>query len=260
MGFDWFTFVAQLVNFALLLLLLRLFLYRPVLDLMDKRQEQLDSAWGEVRTAESAARAEAEQLAATRAELEGERRRRLEQVETEAASLREKRLQEAEVEAEHERQRRAARFASERGALVNELLTEGAGVLVAELTDSLKELADADLEERAARLFTERLASLTPEESAELRAASGTPVVTTAFEPSASTRALLSGAVRSATGTPAAPTFEVDTGLLFGVALTAGPVRVEASGRRRVANLAAAFDTALDQHAPQSHMERTEDE
>lgn len=260
MGFDWFTFVAQLVNFALLLLLLRLFLYRPVLNLMEQRQEQLDGAWEEARTAEAAAREEAERLAATRAELEGARRRRLEQVEKEAASLREKRWREAELEAEHEHQRRAARFQSERGALVNELLVEGASVLVKELNDSLKELADADLEEQAARLFTERLADLGPAERAQLREASGAPVVTTAFEPSPGTRELLTEAVRSVAGPAATPTFEVEPELLFGAALTVGPVRVEASGRRRLANLASAFEAALDKQAPQSLTERNNDE
>jgi len=259
-GFDWFTFVAQLVNFALLLLLLRLFLYRPVLNLMEQRQEQLDGAWEEARTAEAAAREEAERLAATRAALEGERRRRLEQVEKEAASLREKRWREAELEAEHEHQRRAARFQSERGALVKGLLVEGASVLVTELKDSLKELANADLEEQAARLFTQRLADLEPEELARLREASGTPVVTTAYEPSKESRALLTEAARSVTGTEATPSFELEPGLLFGAALTVGPVRVEASGRRRLANLASAFEAALDKHEPQSLTERDDDE
>ena len=41
MAFDWFAFSAQLLNFVLLLVLLRVFLYRPVLSIMDQRAKQL---------------------------------------------------------------------------------------------------------------------------------------------------------------------------------------------------------------------------
>lgn len=45
---DWFTVIAQIVNFLVLLLLLRRFLYRPILDAMQARErkvaERLESA------------------------------------------------------------------------------------------------------------------------------------------------------------------------------------------------------------------------
>ena len=147
MGFDWFTFVAQLVNFALLLLLLRLFLYRPVLNLMEQRQEQLDRAWQDARGAEAAAREEAQRLASARAALEGERRTRLEQVEKEAAACG---SGAAEAEREAARAPTPRSKVRERGALVNDLL-EGAGVLVG--TERLpKGVGDAELEEQAVGL------------------------------------------------------------------------------------------------------------
>lgn len=247
MGFDWFTFVAQLVNFGLLLLLLRLFLYRPVLNLMEQRQKQLSQAWEDARAAEANAEAEGARLAAALAELEGERRKRLAQVEEEAAALKTKRKHEAQVEAEEERRRQAARFQSERQALVSRLLDKGASVLVSELNDALRELADSDLEEQSARLFARDLASLPPDQLQRLRGSEERPVVTTAFQPVPKTRELLTAAVAEATGSSATPDFQLDPSLLFGAALTVGPVRVEASGRRRLANLGTAFEAALDQ-------------
>jgi len=257
-GFDWFTFVAQLVNFGLLLLLLRLFLYRPVLDLMEQRQEQLSQAWEDAHAAEANAEAEAARLAAVRAELEGERRKRLAQVEEEAASLRARRQTEARAEAEEERRRQAARFLSERDALVNRLLDKGASVLVSELDAALSELADSDLEEQSTRLFARGLANLPPDQVERLRGSTGKPVVTTAFEPSAEMREHLEVAVAAATGSSAKPEFELDPGLLFGAALTVGPVRVEASGRRRLTNLGTAFEAALDQPLSGGRIEQVE--
>jgi len=39
MLFDWFTFAAQLLNFIILVWLLKRFLYRPVLKAIDDREK-----------------------------------------------------------------------------------------------------------------------------------------------------------------------------------------------------------------------------
>jgi len=41
MPFDWFTIAAQIVNFTILLWLLKRFLYRPILDGLDARELRL---------------------------------------------------------------------------------------------------------------------------------------------------------------------------------------------------------------------------
>ena len=55
---DWFTVVAQMINFLLLLWLLNRFLYRPLISAMDKREKLLAENW------ETAAQAKAEAEAA----------------------------------------------------------------------------------------------------------------------------------------------------------------------------------------------------
>jgi len=44
---DWFTIVAQIVNFLILVLLLRKFLYRPILNVMREREERIKSQLNE---------------------------------------------------------------------------------------------------------------------------------------------------------------------------------------------------------------------
>jgi len=58
------TFIANLVNFAILLYLLRRFLYKPALDYLDRRRELISSRMESARKA----REEAERLAAQREE------------------------------------------------------------------------------------------------------------------------------------------------------------------------------------------------
>lgn len=246
MSFDWFTFTAQLINFALLLVLLRIFLYRPVLNLMDRREEELAAAWEDARAAEAAAQQEEARLLAERTALEGDRRERLGRIENEAAELRRARLEEAEAAAERERQRVAAQLERERDTLVGRLTSDSARVLTAELRAALAGLAGADLEEQAARVFVRRLGELPGETVQALKTETAVPVITTAFEPSEEVRALLAEAVQGATGKAVTPRFETDAALLFGAELTVGAIRLEASGRQRLTALETEFAAATE--------------
>ena len=251
MGFDWFTLVAQLVNFVLLLVLLRVFLYRPVLGVMQQREERLAATWAEAERALAEARAEAERLAADRAALEAERRARVDRIEGEMQRLRDQRLAEVEAELEADRARRLASLERARQRAVERLRHRSAELLLAELRASLTDLADAELEERVTAVFARRLAALEPERLEQLRAAAKAhaPVVTTAFPASAEQRERLAALLRDTLGGERPPRFESDERLLFGVELTVGALRVAASGRQRVAALEVAFDEALSELA-----------
>ena len=54
---DWFTVVAQMINFLLLLWLLNRFLYRPIISAMDKREKLLAENWEAASTAKTEAEA-----------------------------------------------------------------------------------------------------------------------------------------------------------------------------------------------------------
>ncbi len=63
-GIDWRLLIINLVNFALLLVLLRLFLYKPLLAMLEKRREEIAQGVENARLArENLAQAEAEKLA-----------------------------------------------------------------------------------------------------------------------------------------------------------------------------------------------------
>lgn len=73
MNFDWVSFAFQIVNVLILLAILRHFLFRPVADMIARRQAQTDAtlqaaadARAEAERAEAKARAEAEANAAAR--------------------------------------------------------------------------------------------------------------------------------------------------------------------------------------------------
>src|SRR5574337_372341 len=75
MSIDWITVAAQIVNFLVLVWLLKRFLYRPILDGIDAREREIAERMGEaaqIRTAAEAAEADYEaQVASLRAGREG---------------------------------------------------------------------------------------------------------------------------------------------------------------------------------------------
>ena len=80
MTFDWFTFIAQLINFALLLVLLRVFLYRPVLDVMEQREKQLTDLWQAAEAARGDAATALKKLEAEKHDLSEKRLERLNRI------------------------------------------------------------------------------------------------------------------------------------------------------------------------------------
>lgn len=73
MTIDWWTLGLQAVNFAVLVWLLRRFLYAPVRKVIAARKAQVEAAQAEAAMAKAAAEAEAATLRAAQAALEGSR-------------------------------------------------------------------------------------------------------------------------------------------------------------------------------------------
>ncbi|MCB0582241.1 MAG: hypothetical protein KDD10_23380 [Phaeodactylibacter sp.] len=168
---DWFTVIAQLINFLILVWLLKRFLYQPILRAMDERQkhitEQLEQADAQK------ARAEAEES-------------HFQQMSSELAEQRETLIQKARAEAEAERRRlmEAARedhrqlrlrlrqtLESERANLNQDIIRRFQGEAFGLARKVLADLADSTLEEQMAAVFVRRLEGLPDVERKRLVAA-----------------------------------------------------------------------------------------
>jgi F-type H+-transporting ATPase subunit b len=154
---DWFTVAAQLVNFLILVWLLRRFLYLPVLKAIDERERKITAELAHAASVEEEAakartawekknadfdRLHGEMLRQAADEADRKRAELLASAKLEYAGLQE-RLQEALRKEEHERQGEAIRrIRGEVFALAGKVL---------------EELADSTLEERIVAVFCKRL-------------------------------------------------------------------------------------------------------
>lgn len=184
MEIDWFTFGAQVLNFLILVGLLRHFLYGPITAAVDRREQEIESRITEAESRRREALEEAEALREERRRLEEEREERRREVEREVRRLREGLLEEARDEALEARHRWQETLRRERESFLADLRERIAREAYRVLREAVAELADQELETRMAGRLLVRLDELPPAERAELVAAAseeGRVVVTSRF-------------------------------------------------------------------------------
>lgn len=239
MTFDWFTLIAQLVNFGILLLLLRLFLYKPIQGVIAQREDRLMAVQADAEEAKQQARLDAEAVRREREALEAESRELRADLAHQLEREREKRMSEVEGELIEARAAAARRLERDGADLVIELTRRTSEMVVAELRRALSQVADTDLESAAAAEMRKRLAELDEATRASLRESSvGRPVeIITAFPVDEELEAELTAMATELSGASAAPRFEVDPTLIFGVAMRFGSYRVAWAAENFVSEL-----------------------
>src|SRR5208337_2606142 len=98
MLFDWFTVVAQAVNFLVLVWLLKRFLYKPIVTAMDAREQRIASQLRDAEEKKSEAESEAAKFRAAHDEFEQQKQSLFRQAESEAEVLRQRLKEEARKE------------------------------------------------------------------------------------------------------------------------------------------------------------------
>lgn len=160
MQLDWFTFVVQIINFLILIVLLKRFLYKPVITVMKKRQEEVANRLEEARLkladAENMASEYEQKLQKMETEHDEWVQQAREEVEHEKAELLKKARQ--EVESYQKRWRDAVE--SEKIAFVRNLETRIADKIILLVGKIVNELANRSLEEQAIEKFIDMVQSL----------------------------------------------------------------------------------------------------
>lgn len=227
MNLDWVTVAAQAVNFLILVWLLKRFLYRPVLNAMNRREQRIRDHLAEAERRSAEAEGTRREFEARRAALDAERSEVLAAARREAGELREQLVEEARSETNAMRERLAGEVARERRDFLLQLRREAAEAILAQTRKVLTELADETLEQRLAQHLVRHLEELDEETRRALSRATSIRVSTT-FEAGAGERTVLTSALDELTGGDGpAPRFERDPTLLCGAAIVADGLRID---------------------------------
>ncbi len=223
MLFDGFTVCAQLVNFLLLVWLLKRFLYRPILAAIDTREKLIATQLQDAEQQKAVARKERQNFQEKNETFEAQREALLKAATEEVASERLRLLAAARAEAEALRAGFSERLRNERLAWQREIVQRTQHEVFAIAGQALKDLANADLEDQIVCRLLSQLQELDAIVKAELTGLShqaGHPIlVCSAFTLSPPQREAIQAAIKEALGIPAVAKFETASELVCGIEL-----------------------------------------
>jgi len=222
---DWFTVTAQIINFLILVLLLKKFLYGPIIRAMDKREEIIAGRLNDAQQTRLEAQQEIETYRQKNEDLESQRAAMLTEAKA-AAEQREKELIEtARKEVEDIKARWRQAVAQEKEAFFGNLRSKIAEELSAVARRMFSDLADISMEEHLTEKFIQKINALDPTEQEKLRSALKDALagvtVAASFEIPQQKREALRETVRRITGRDAQPEFVVSQDILCGIELRA---------------------------------------
>jgi len=230
MGIDSFTLIAQVVNFLLLVWLLKRFLYSRIVQAMNDREAKIASRLDEAARKSAEAEREAELFRSKNRELDERRDEMLAKIREEAEAHRARLMEAVRLETEEARAEWLESLRQERRVLLQDLRQRLARQVFALARNALKELADADLEGQILKVFAERLHNLDPEERkailAEARDSDLQVEIRTAFPVPSEARAELSQALCGQLDGDVEARFTTAPDLICGVELRAASHRL----------------------------------
>ena len=221
---DWFTVAAQVINFLILVWLLKRFLYRPILDAIDAREERIAAELADADAKRTEARKERDEFQHKNEAFEQQRATLLSQATEEAKAERQRLLDEARQAADTLRAKRMQALTNDSHQLNQAIRRRTQAAVFAIARKALTDLATASLEERMTEVFTRRLHAM-DEQAKEgfakaLKGSSEPALVRSAFDLPAEQRAAVQAALNEAFSTEIQVKFETAPDLVSGIELT----------------------------------------
>lgn len=154
---DWFTVGAQVVNFLVLVVVLKLVLFDRIVEAMDRREADIASRISEAEERETEAEERAASYRARKRELDEQAERRMEEAEAAAARRRSALVEAAREHVDELRAGWEDALRRERVHFLEEVRRRTGEQVCTISRRALRDLADADLESQVVRVAMARL-------------------------------------------------------------------------------------------------------
>jgi F-type H+-transporting ATPase subunit b len=227
---DWFTVGAQIVNFLILVWLLKHFLYKPILDAIDAREKRIAAELRDADTKKAEAEKERTDFEDKNKVFVEQRSALLGKAADEAKAERERLIDQAKKEAEGLRVTQADALRGEQNRLAGEITLLAEKEVFAIARKALTDLATVSLEERVGEVFTRRLRELDPKAKAllgdALKNSSQPALVRSAFDLPPDQKAAIQNALNESFSAVVRIKFEDSQDVVCGIELTANGQKV----------------------------------
>ncbi len=220
---DWFTVIAQTLNFLILVWLMKRYLYKPILYAIDQREKLIAAELADAATTKSDAQKERDEFQHKNEEFDQQRVTLLSKATEEAKTERERLLVEARQAANDLGAKRQESLKNDAVNLNQAITLRTQQEVFAIARKALTDLAGTTLEERMLDLFLSRLKAVQGAEKEQLTAAikaTQKPVIVrTVFKLSAALSASTEQVIKETFGIENHIRFETSSDLISGIEL-----------------------------------------
>ncbi|WP_371195938.1 hypothetical protein [Glaciecola sp. SC05] len=161
MLFDWFTVFAQIANFLILMWLLKRFLYKPVLNTIDAREQRIAKLLSETEQSQQQMQEQQAELSAKNVAFAAEREVLLESAKTEAEQLKQQLLKHAANDVSEQRTKWISALKKEQSKLGTDINQRTQQAVFDVARKALKDLSGEELQTQIIHVFTQQLAQMT---------------------------------------------------------------------------------------------------
>ena len=246
---DWFTVGAQVLNFLILVWLLKHFLYTPILNAIDAREKRIATELADADAKKTEAQKERDDFQNKNKAFDEQRSALLVKAVDEAKAEREHLLDEARKAAESLRAAQATTLRNDQARLGSEITRLAKNEVFGIARKTLADLATVSLEERMGEVFTRRLREMDGKAKellgAALKTASEPAVVRSTFDVGAGQKAAIQNALNETFSAAIRVRFETSPDLISGIELTANGQKVAWSIADYLASLEKGVDELL---------------
>jgi F-type H+-transporting ATPase subunit b len=225
MGIDWFTFVAQIINFMILVFLLRRFLYEPIVRVMNQRKQKIKASLLEAEEKIIQAEQESKKYYDLTEQLEQQKAEILAQAKMEAEQTKTELLREIREEIAQTESQWYQNLEQQKERFIRDLQQRTSQEVYKLLNITLTDLANVQLEEQIIEVFLERLKTLDIATKNHLikalQESSETIIIETAFEINLNQKQTIIQTIEEELGLNPQFSFQVIPDLICGIKLIA---------------------------------------
>lgn len=225
MHLNWFTVIAQVINFLILVWLLKRYLYKPILNAVDEREKKITSQLKDAEAKKAEANREKDEFNKKNDAFDQQKKEMTDKAVAETEKERQKLLEEARNEADALRAKLEKTLEEMRQNIDRDIAQRVQQQVFAISGKALNDLASVSLEEQIISIFLKRLNGLSDAEKVQFIAAfksGNTPVVVrSAFDLTAMQKAEIESSFDKLSGIKNQFQFKTDNELISGIELTA---------------------------------------
>jgi F-type H+-transporting ATPase subunit b len=227
---DWFTVGAQVVNFVILVWLMKHFLYKPILNAIDAREKRIASELADANAKRTEAEKERADFESKNKAFDDQRSALLSKATGDAKAEGAQLLEKARKDADSFRDTQAAALQNDHARMGGQITRMATEEVFGIARKALADLATVSLEERIGEVFTRRLHEMSGKDkdllAAALKASSEPAVVRSAFAMPTDQQAAIQNALNETFSAVVRVRFETTKDAICGIELSANGQKV----------------------------------